>query len=72
VLVPTLVEISSGEIVYGLGPADFQLTDNGVPQQLLSFRPTDSTPGLHVLEVRLTRDLGTRVVARTSYWALAK
>ncbi len=25
---------------------------------LLSFRPTDSTPGLHVLEVRLTRDLG--------------
>jgi VWFA-related protein len=37
---------------------------------LLSFRPTDNTPGLHVLEVRLTRDLGARVVARTSYWAL--
>src|ERR1700748_3617034 len=34
VLVPTLVEMPSGEIVYGLGPADFQLTDNGVPQQL--------------------------------------
>jgi hypothetical protein len=39
---------------------------------LLSFRPTDSTPGLHVLEVRLTRDLGARVVARSSYWALEK
>ncbi len=39
---------------------------------LLSFRPTDNTPGLHVLEVRLTRNLGARVVARTSYWALEK
>ena len=39
---------------------------------LLSFRPTDNTPGLHVLEVRLTRDLGARVVARTSYWALER
>jgi len=37
---------------------------------LLSFRPTDNTPGLHVLDVRLTRDLGARVVA--SYWALDK
>jgi hypothetical protein len=25
-----------------------------------------------VLEVRLTRNLGARVVARTSYWALEK
>jgi VWFA-related protein len=39
---------------------------------LLSFRPTDSSPGLHLLEVKLTRDLGARVVARTSYWALEK
>jgi VWFA-related protein len=39
---------------------------------LLSFRPTDNTPGLHVLDVRLTRELGARVVARASYWALEK
>jgi VWFA-related protein len=39
---------------------------------LLSFRPTDNTPGLHQLDVRLTRNLGARVVARTSYWALEK
>ena len=39
---------------------------------LLSFRPMDSSPGLHLLEVQLTRDLGARVVARTSYWALEK
>jgi VWFA-related protein len=36
---------------------------------LLSFRPSDRTPGLHMLDVRLTRDLGARVVARASYWA---
>jgi hypothetical protein len=36
---------------------------------LLSFRPTDKTPGLHMLEVRLTRNLGAKVVARTSYWS---
>ena len=39
---------------------------------LLSFRPSDNTPGLHQLDVRLTRNLGARVVARTSYWALDK
>jgi VWFA-related protein len=39
---------------------------------LLSFRPTGNTPGLHQLDVRLTRNLGARVVARTSYWALDK
>jgi VWFA-related protein len=39
---------------------------------LLSFRPSDSTPGLHVLDVRMTRDIGARVVARASYWAVPK
>jgi hypothetical protein len=36
---------------------------------LLSFRPTDNSPGLHVLDVQLTRNLGARIVARASYWA---
>jgi VWFA-related protein len=35
---------------------------------LLSFRPSDRAPGLHVLDVQLTRNLGARVVARASYW----
>ncbi len=38
---------------------------------ILSFRPTDRTPGLHRLEVRLNADVDARVVARTSYWAAA-
>jgi hypothetical protein len=37
---------------------------------LLSFRPSDSTPGLHTLRVRLTQDYGAHVVARANYWAL--
>ncbi len=37
---------------------------------VLSFRPTDRTPGLHGLRVKLNDDYGARVVARTSYWAI--
>jgi VWFA-related protein len=37
---------------------------------LLSFRPTDPTPGLHTVQVKLTQDYGARVVARESYWAV--
>jgi VWFA-related protein len=37
---------------------------------LLSFHPTDLTPGLHTLRVRLTQDYGARVVARANYWAV--
>lgn len=36
---------------------------------MLSFTPTDPSPGLHTLHVRLTRDYGVRVVARENYWA---
>ncbi len=38
---------------------------------MLSFRPTDLTPGLHRLEVRLKGGLPARVVARTDYWAVS-
>jgi VWFA-related protein len=37
---------------------------------LLSFRPTDATPGLHTLRVRLAEDYGAHVVARANYWAV--
>jgi VWFA-related protein len=43
VLVPTLVEKSSG-IVYGLKPADFVLTDNGVPQKIRVQEEMDTAP----------------------------
>ncbi len=36
---------------------------------MLSFSPTDKTPGFHTLTVKLSEDYGARLVARTSYWA---
>ncbi len=35
---------------------------------LLTFRPTNPTPGLHTLRVRLAQDYGARIVARANYW----
>lgn len=37
---------------------------------ILSFYPTDPTPGLHNLEVKLTQDYSARIVARANYWAV--
>ena len=37
---------------------------------LLSFHPSDLTPGLHTLEVKLAQDYGARIVARANYWAV--
>ncbi len=39
---------------------------------LLSFYPSDSTPGLHTLRVHLTQDYGAHVVARANYWAIGE
>ncbi len=36
---------------------------------LLSFRPSDPKPGLHTLDVHLTRDMDARIVTRANYWA---
>ena len=71
----TLAGMSGGEY------ASFNLDkafENGVAEEakhahnryLLSFRPTDPTPGLHSIEVKLTQDYGAHVVARSSYWAV--
>ena len=39
---------------------------------LLSFHPSDSSPGLHTLRVHLTQDYGAHIVARANYWALGE
>jgi VWFA-related protein len=35
---------------------------------LITFSPTDPTPGLHTIKVRLAQDYGAHVVARANYW----
>jgi VWFA-related protein len=39
---------------------------------ILSFHPSDLTPGLHAIQVKLTQDYGAHVVARNSYWAILR
>jgi hypothetical protein len=35
---------------------------------LITFNPSDPTPGLHSIRVRTAQDLGARIVARANYW----
>ena len=55
VLVPTLVEQKSGEIIYGLKPDDFELYDNGVKQQLHVDEEMDTAPVSIVLAIETGR-----------------
>jgi VWFA-related protein len=36
---------------------------------LITFSPSDPTPGLHTIRVRTAQDFGARIVARANYWA---
>ena len=36
---------------------------------LITFSPSNPTPGLHTIRVRLAQDYGVEVVARANYWA---
>jgi VWFA-related protein len=35
---------------------------------LLTFRPSNATPGLHTLRVRVAQDYDAKIVARANYW----
>jgi VWFA-related protein len=35
---------------------------------LITFSPTNPTPGLHTIRVRTAQDYGARIVARANYW----
>jgi VWFA-related protein len=35
---------------------------------LITFSPSDPTPGLHTIRVRTAQDFGARIVARANYW----
>ncbi len=39
---------------------------------LITFSPSDPTPGLHTIKVRTAEDYGARVVARANYWRTAE
>jgi hypothetical protein len=35
---------------------------------LITFSPSNPTPGLHTIRVRTAQDYGARIVARANYW----
>ena len=35
---------------------------------LITFSPSDPSPGLHTIRVRLAENYGARIVARANYW----
>lgn len=37
---------------------------------LITFSPSDPTPGLHTIQVRTAEDFGARIVARSNYWRM--
>ncbi len=39
---------------------------------LITFSPSDPTPGLHSIKVNTTQDYGARIVARANYWVGAE
>jgi VWFA-related protein len=39
---------------------------------LLTFSPSNPTPGLHTIRVRTAQDYGARIVARANYWLAAE
>jgi VWFA-related protein len=39
---------------------------------LITFSPSDPTPGLHTIRVRTAVDYGARIVARANYWRMAE
>jgi hypothetical protein len=71
----TLASMSGGE--YGSFNTDkafesrvAEAANHARNRYMLSFRPTDLTPGLHTIKVSLAEDYGAHVVARASYWAV--
>ncbi len=73
----TLAALSGGEYapftrVKGFNQRVDELADHARNRYIISFHPTDLTPGLHRIDVRLKQDYGARVVARNSYWAIQR
>lgn len=56
VLVPTVVEDHSGQVIYGLKPSDFILLDNGVKQKVHVDEEMDTEPVSLVVCIQRSRD----------------
>jgi VWFA-related protein len=68
-----VAHMSGGEYVTFTGDKGFEkrvveAAKHARNRYLITFSPTDPSPGLHNIKVRLAEDYGARVVARANYW----
>jgi VWFA-related protein len=68
-----VAQMSGGEYTTFVGDKRFEArvlsaAKDARNRYLITFRPTDLTPGLHTIKVRTTQDYGARIVARANYW----
>ena len=75
-LAKEIAEMSGGEYTTFTGDKAFEqhvltAAKHARNRYLLTFSPTDNTPGLHTIKVRTAQDYGARIVARANYWAEA-
>lgn len=73
----TLAALSGGEYAPFIRERAFEArvaeeASHARNRYILSFHPTDLTPGLHTLEVKLTQSYNARIVARNSCWAIER
>jgi VWFA-related protein len=68
-----VAEESGGEYTTFVGDKRFEArvmsaAKDARNRYLITFSPTNLTPGLHTIRVRTTQDYGARIVARANYW----
>jgi VWFA-related protein len=68
-----VARMSGGEYTTFTGDKRFELrvmdaAKHARNRYLLTFSPSNPTPGLHAIRVRTAQDYGARIVARANYW----
>jgi len=68
-----IAKMSGGEYASFLGDKAFEqhildAARHTRNRYLITFSPSDPTPGLHSLKVSTTQDYGAKIVARANYW----
>ncbi len=71
-----IADMSGGEFTTFAGDKKFEArvvdaAKHARNRYLITFSPSNPTPGLHSIRVRTAEDYGARIVARDHYWAAA-
>jgi VWFA-related protein len=69
-----VAQMSGGEYTTFMGDKRFQqrvvdAARDARNRYLITFSPSNPTPGLHTIKVRTAENYGARIVARANYWA---